>query len=787
MAKNTQRGANDPSQYLNKELLTHVAYDPNNPTICWAYPQYYLDDGTFYPVDEASFPDNGCLPIQWDENSNSSSRDIEREYGNALVLKIFIFDENEDYGKQNIDQMYVADARDVEFIKIAESGDFCSLIQSFENTSGCSYTSSEDKLFFPKNRRCPLTEEVLIPFKGDGIDIPYWYEGPFDWTVEGNDYRISPLPALNYFYYKFNVRNLEQRVELHDEKAGTSFRFVVRDEIFEGKAADEKIDGLSDEELILAMAVSIGGDLKTDVETAERTLEKVASSSTDKLFEGQRASRLQSLIKNSSVKSILEKNNKTDLKTKKTKLEKDIEGLEIEKEKAIELIGKAKELDDIDDKLIAKTDELGAIEKKVVSENKKLEKIKSKKTPEIEKEIRQSKIAEIVDDLSPEKLEKKIIEDKVLDTLIEEVNKNKQKEESIEKYSLPIVKSKDREPKDIIESIHSDIVAKGRNYSKDFITNLMICLTQGYIVTLAGMPGTGKTSLANKLVEVLGLDQNRFTEVAVERGWTSYKDFVGYHNPLTDTLVQANPEVCGALMALDKEFADNKDESKVAPYYILLDEANLSPIEHYWAPFLSACDKLGDKNKDIQLNLGGEKQLTLPKYLRFIATVNFDHTTEELSPRFLDRSWVISLDADCSTQRSKSDSSEVEIKAPFSVEDFEKVFGVDAYDKVVDWKNYISDDEYLKKKISKRSGNMIQNYVNTATFLGMDEVVAVDYAIFQKVLPALNGYSDELRDLLKAIKDGEGNYKNLSLTKDKAADMYERGKDRNYYQFFDVE
>ena len=63
---------------------------------------------------------------------------------------------------------------------------------------------------------------------------------------------------------------------------------------------------------------------------------------------------------------------------------------------------------------------------------------------------------------------------------------------------------------------------------------------------------------------------------------------------------------------------------------ILLDEANLSPIEHYWADFLSMCDGQGDK--DINLT---SKSLKIGQNIRFIATINHDNTTERLSPVFL--------------------------------------------------------------------------------------------------------------------------------------------------------
>ena len=58
--------------------------------------------------------------------------------------------------------------------------------------------------------------------------------------------------------------------------------------------------------------------------------------------------------------------------------------------------------------------------------------------------------------------------------------------------------------------------------------------------------------------------------------------------------------------------------------------------------FCALCDSF--RGGSFELSLGGNHSFKVPSYLRFIATVNFDHTTEELSPRFLDRSWVVTLD-----------------------------------------------------------------------------------------------------------------------------------------------
>ncbi len=89
--------------------------------------------------------------------------------------------------------------------------------------------------------------------------------------------------------------------------------------------------------------------------------------------------------------------------------------------------------------------------------------------------------------------------------------------------------------------------------------------------------------------------------------------------------------------------------------YILLDEANLSPIEHYWSAFMGMTD--GEGERSLML---GQDRMQIPETLRFLATINYDGTTEPLSPRVVDRAPIIVLSPrDIATVSSHS-SSEAE-------------------------------------------------------------------------------------------------------------------------------
>lgn len=347
--------------------------------------------------------------------------------------------------------------------------------------------------------------------------------------------------------------------------------------------------------------------------------------------------------------------------------------------------------------------------------------------------------------------------------------------------------------KDVVDVLESGICeGAGRDYTRNEVVNLLTCLMQGYVVTLAGMPGTGKTSLANILADVLGVSAQgagRFCEVSVEKGWTSYKDFIGYYNPFTKTLERANAAVFDAFMGLD---AEARGELAVpAPYLFLLDEANLSSIEHYWSPFLRACDTF--RRQSSQLSLGGPNDLVIPSWVRFIATVNFDHTTEELSPRFLDRSWVVTLDPqpiDFMENDVTEPLSDYAAGKPFSYGKLMEVFGV-RQDDVISSKLRAKIKEVFDvfakhgSPLSRRSQSMIRDYLGTASRL-MDMSTAetayapVDFAVSQKLLPSLNGPAERLEGLLDDLAGIGG----LGRTASRIEHMLKVGQDSGYYQYF---
>ncbi len=361
-----------------------------------------------------------------------------------------------------------------------------------------------------------------------------------------------------------------------------------------------------------------------------------------------------------------------------------------------------------------------------------------------------------------------------------------------EATSLKLVDDeKELAPKRIVERVWDAVCSQGgRDMHKNEIANLLICLSQSRMTTLAGLPGTGKTSLAGLLAGALGLRQEgsaRFCEVSVERGWTSYKDLVGYHSPFTGQVEPGHDGAFAAFSALD---AEAREAGEHAPYLMLLDEANLSSIEHYWSPFLLACDK--PARASMPLSLGGGCELMVPGHLRFLATVNFDHTTEELSPRFIDRSWVVMLsgaDFDIEADDPAPARGEAGDAPAYGMEALRRAFAPEgarpSAQGMAKLREVVTACAENGMAVSPRSQIMMRGYVAAAEAVMSTSSAAtagdpVDFAVSQKVLPAIRGDEEAARPVLEAVKVIGG----LPMTAAQATRMLEAGEACGFYQFF---
>lgn len=379
---------------------------------------------------------------------------------------------------------------------------------------------------------------------------------------------------------------------------------------------------------------------------------------------------------------------------------------------------------------------------------------------------KESDLKNIINDLqnqlgtTEDALRKKLTE---LKPFVEAINGSFAVSEAVE--SKIFVKTHDFRPTDttlvrqraVISELQRRLIKRGRNLEDWQIANILISTQQSFVSFMAGLPGVGKTSLARLLAEIQEI-KPRLKEVSVARGWTSQKDLIGFFNPLTGRFQPSNTGLYGFLKSLSEEKSDNTQ----AMAYVLLDEANLSPVEHYWSSFMGMTD--GESDREL---LFGQESLKIGSCLRFIATINYDSTTEPLSPRVVDRSPIILIEpSDFDNSSTDPFSEGVSDPLPISALQMEVLFGNEinaaelenaeksTFERI---KRVLLDPDTTLGRpisISPRKELAIRQYCNKARAVmnAENDFLALDVAISQHILPLVRGNGPRFAKRLEMLR-----------------------------------
>ena len=163
------------------------------------------------------------------------------------------------------------------------------------------------------------------------------------------------------------------------------------------------------------------------------------------------------------------------------------------------------------------------------------------------------------------------------------------------------------------------------------------------------------------------------------------------------------------------------------------------------------------------INIGTESDIFIPETLRFLATINTDQTTEQLSPRFIDRACIIKLPNVTSiTRKEIHTSSNSKNFSPILWKHLVEIFHTPKDDKsspllTVRERIYELFNQH-NISVSPRIELHIDRYIQVAQGIMESEngvrnhEKALDYAVLQKLLPKINGNYELYRPLFEKLK-----------------------------------
>ncbi|MCY4176726.1 MAG: AAA family ATPase [Acidimicrobiaceae bacterium] len=285
------------------------------------------------------------------------------------------------------------------------------------------------------------------------------------------------------------------------------------------------------------------------------------------------------------------------------------------------------------------------------------------------------------------------------------------------------------------------------------IRRLYVSLKTRPFVILAGLTGSGKSSLTRTFAEAFGANSSnrQFRRVAVRPDWIDQTEVLGFVNPISQHFVP------GWLAETVRDCERQPDRL----HFVLLDEMNLAPVEQYLAEWLSAIEEARSGSEDVRMPLYSPSltpknaddwpaSLKFPDNLMIVGTVNVDETTRPLSERVLDRANVLLLNVEVSDRHHEPDA---ELSGPWHVAtaEWREVCATQPsgqrHDILIDIADILRPASI---GVGLRAHLELERFIANADGV-IDDVEALDWGIVQRIIPKIRGFKGHLTESLTEL------------------------------------
>lgn len=274
---------------------------------------------------------------------------------------------------------------------------------------------------------------------------------------------------------------------------------------------------------------------------------------------------------------------------------------------------------------------------------------------------------------------------------------------------------------------------------------------------LQGVSGIGKTQLPLRFAKAIGATA---VTVAVGADWRTPQELTGYYNPFERRFYESD--------FTQAVYQANCPQFWHQPFFVVLDEMNLSHPEQYFSDVLSILERKHEKDQGLTLMtaevtpspkwLRDGRRLPLPDNVWFVGTANQDETTVGFAEKTLDRSNILELPS----RPEQFDPPPTDIPLIYSLKAWKRTFAQAANEHQADAERVTA---FLQGNLAARlhadfriapgprTLNQLGDFVTTFVAAGGKVGEAADHVLAMKVLRKVRGRYEFRRDKIAALRD----------------------------------